>query len=78
MEKKKKTKFPKKIEKPFFGPTSPISPFSKNSNLSRTTIHGPLTPCRVSVKIIMSQSQENFRTEGWKDRSTEGRTDPNS
>ena len=81
-KKKKKTKFPNKFEKPFFWPISPFlgakSFFSKNSNLSRTTIHGPLTPCWVSVKKIMNQSQENFRTEGWKDRSTEGRTDPNS
>ena len=29
-------------------------------------------------KKLMSQSQENFQTKRWKDRKTEGWTDPNS
>ena len=43
MEKKKKTKFPKKIEKPFFGPTSPISPFSKFKPVTHNNTWTPNT-----------------------------------
>ena len=72
-------RFSNKFKKPFFGPIFPIlgaKNFSKNSALSHTTLHGPLTPCQVSEKI-MSQSQENFWREGQKDRMG-GWMNPNS
>ena len=51
--------------------------FSNNPALSRTTTHGPLTYVEFQKKL-MNQSKENVRTEARKDRSMEGRTDPNS
>ena len=65
------TKFSNKFKKPYFWPIFPIFWakifFSKNSALSRTTPHSPLTPCYVSEKTneLIPRKFPDGRTEGW-------------
>ena len=65
--------FSNKFKNFIFDPSSTFwgaNVFFQKSQLSHTTLNGPLMPCEFQNKL-MSQSQEKFQTEGQKD----GRTD---
>ena len=76
------TKFSNKLKKPcFLAHFRPILPilgakkiFLQNPALSRTTSHGILAPCE-NLEKLMTQFQENARTDGRKDGRMDGRMD---
>ena len=67
------TNFPINFKNPIFGSFSPFSGhfffFKKSSSVIHNTTWA--SKCHTEFhKKLTSQSQENFQTEGWKDRQT--------
>ena len=71
------TKCSNKSKKPYFWPILPIFGTKKNFFFKSGchTQHIGLEHHAEFQKKLISQSQENFQTEGWKDRRMEGQTD---